>query len=396
MPCRTSDRVINNLLVEHPHAEQVSGVSRVETRVGGTGVWFESADTALKPSAEGVAGAFLIPALAMRRRLVVESALAVDWVENSRQVLDTARRWWRYPRMWPEFHIRPVAIAPQAPRVRALCFTGGVDSFFTLLHSGWSTDVLVFVHGYDVPLEDESRAGRIRSDLHRIARAVGARAVTIRTNLRSHPAFRNVSWERTHGGALAAIGHLLGGLVDGLVISSSTPYSNDHPWGSHWELDPYWGGAGLTIEHIGAEFTRNAKLRMMADSELVRQHLRVCWENRDHRLNCSRCEKCIRTRIVLSRLGVLDAFPVFDGPATLAADLDRLPALENLDLFPRYEEEIGSAQPEAVSRAIEAFLRRTRRQRWRRRISRLAGPIRRVAGRRWRSGSRRAPSLEWS
>ena len=38
-----------------------------------------------------------------------------------------------------------------------LCFTGGVDSFHSLLAEGLDITHAVFVHGYDIPFGDTSR-----------------------------------------------------------------------------------------------------------------------------------------------------------------------------------------------------------------------------------------------
>ncbi len=370
----------SELLVGEPIVTQVGNALRVSASIDGAEAWFESEDSALKPSSEAFASAFLLAAADARRRLAVATPVGADWAEGAARALETAHRWWGYPRLWPRLDTRPVATGPQ-PGVarRGLCFTGGVDSFFSLLVCGGPIDYLIHAHGYDVRLDDQRRAAAIASRFRAVAEATSTRLVTIRTNLRIHPTFRPVPWPRTHGGALAALGHLCSGTIDTLVISSSNPYSSPKPWGSHFELDPCWSGAGLTIDHVGAEHTRNGKLRLIANSPLVRQHLHVCWEHRDDRLNCSRCEKCLRTRVVLAGLGVLQDFEVLDGPETLAADLDALPYVTGQDRWPRYREAMADGGlSREVSRAIERLLARSRTQLWRGRIGALSRPARAV------------------
>lgn len=368
----------SELLVGDPIVRQMGRASRASASVDGAEVWFESEEIALRPSSEAFASAFLLAAAHARRRLAVAAPVASDWEAGARHVLETTHRWWGYPRLWAKVDTRPVATGPQQgePR-RALCFTGGVDSFFTLLVGGGPIQYLIHAHGFDVHLEDDRRATVMRARFQEIAAATSTRLLTIRTNLRTHPAFGPVPWPRTHGGALAALGHLSAGAIDTLVISSSATYDAPKPWGSHWELDPYWSGAGLRIEHLGAEYSRNAKLRLIANSPLVRQHLHVCWEHRDDRLNCSRCEKCLRTRSVLAGLGVLQDFPVLDGPRTLANDLDALPCITVPSRWRRYREVLtDGGLPRDVSRAIERLLSRSRTHLWRRRLGALSQPAR--------------------
>ena len=52
----------------------------------------------------------------------------------------------------------------------------------------------------------------------------------------------------------------------------------------------------------------------------ARAHLRVCWENRSLLGNCSHCDKCLCTMVLLDACGALDSFPVFDGREELCDD----------------------------------------------------------------------------
>lgn len=370
----------SDLLIGAPSLRQEGRAAHVGAMIDGAEAWFESEDVELRPSNEAYGSAFLVAAAHVRRRLVMESPVAVDWVEGAAHILDTTHRWWGYPRLWPTVHTRPVAMGPHQREVRrALCFTGGVDSFFSLLHLGLPIHYLIHAHGFDIRLDDEPRAAAATARFREIAEAMSTRLVTVRTNLRLHPSFRDVPWPRTHGGALAALGHLLSGSANTLTISSSGTYTNPTPWGSHFELDPRWSGGGLTVEHFGADYSRNAKLRLIADSPLVQKHLHVCWEHRDERLNCSRCEKCLRTRSVLAGIGMLDEFPVLDGIKSLADDLDALPCVTVPTRWRRYREALDDGGlPADVARAIERLLARSRTALWRRRIVGLGQPAKAI------------------
>ena len=244
-------------------------------------------------------------------------------------------------------------------------FRGGVDSFYTLLASGRRVDDLVFVHGFDVPLTDAARAADVEENVREIAGVLGARPIVIRTNLRTHAPFRAASWDRTHGGALAAVGHLLADESATMLISASFFHGGWHPWGSAWQLDPLWSGNGLTIEHVGAELNRADKLRVLRDEPLVRRHLRVCWANRPGLLNCSRCEKCIRNQVILAALGVLEHFRTFESPDTLAARIADVPRIRDRLVFDRYEFALELGLPPAQAAAVRALLARSKRALWR-------------------------------
>ena len=361
--------------------EARADAARVTARVGDADVWFESSDVALRPAMEAFVAPFLLPSVAQGRRLTTATAVAADFAAGFAGVLDIAARWWNYPQLLPQVDTYAVDSAPQRGWRNALCFSGGVDSFHTLLASNRPVDDLVFLHGFDVPLHDTARADACEREMREIARLTGTRAVVVRTNLRAHPAFRAAPWERTHGGALAAVGHVLPSDVGRLFISASYPRARWRPWGSHWELDPFWSGAGLAIEHIGAEVDRVAKLRALRDAPLARKYLRVCWENLSPQLNCSRCEKCIRTQVVLAALGVLDRFATFEPAGTLSSRIDAVARIRDPLIFQRYEDALALGMPPAVAAAVRRLLARSRRAVWYDRI-RHARALAAGAGRR--------------
>lgn len=357
----------DTLLISAVQRRTTNASSRVSAVVGDSEVWFESDDVALRPSVEAFVSAFLIPSAARGLRLEATGAADTAFAASLPKVLDITRRWWGYGVALPRLDTATVDPNPHSPAAgrTALCFGGGVDSFYTLLASGRRVDDLVFVHGFDMPLTDLARAAAVEETLREIAGVLGARAIVIRTNLRTHAPFRAASWDRTHGGALAAVGHLLADESATMLISASFYHGGWHPWGSAWQLDPLWSGNGLTIEHIGAELSRADKLRVLRDEPLVRRYLRVCWANRPDLLNCSRCEKCIRNQVILSGLGVLEHFRTFESPDTLAARIADVARIRDHLVFDRYEFALKLGLPRDQAAAVRALLARSKRALWR-------------------------------
>lgn len=343
-----------------PSLTNTGGVSRVVADVEGTALWFESTDILLTPAPEAWGSALLLAAAARGEALTLNGVVDERWRAGTAEVLTLAQQWWGYRASPPQAAVGTAEVAPARKQSGdGLCFTLGVDSFFSLLH--WPGDLrwLVFVHGYDVPLDDHVRMQAIRSALLEVAQARGLRPVVVRTNLREHPAFGAALWEVTHGGALAAVGHLLQSHLRRLVVSSSYPRVYQHPWGSHWQLDPLWSSRRLEIAHFGDHRWRAEKLAEIADEPLVRRHLRVCWENRRAKGNCGRCEKCLRTQLVLAQAGKLEAFTCFDDTEPLSRRVDRLFVIKPY-LAPVYERFCQPPTAPETIRAIRALLLRTR------------------------------------
>lgn len=327
-------------------------------------MWFESPDLDLAPTSEAFGSAFLLPAAAGGRGLALESPVSGIWLNGAAQILGFAAAWWGYRARAPNATARTdlTIRTPNRREQTALCFSGGVDSFYSLLRRPGGVDLIVAGHGLDIPLADLPRMARFEASVREVAATLGIRSAIVRTNVREHPDFSGVSWERTHGGALAAIGHLLGASARRLVISSSAARADAHPWGSHWQLDPLWGTGRLSVEHFGDSIRRGEKLAAIGSEPLVHRHLRVCWANRDDRLNCSRCEKCIRTEVVLAMYGMLDRFEVFDSPTTLASRIASVPRIPVRASMIPYRRALGSGLDRDVARAVRALLLRSHRR----------------------------------
>jgi hypothetical protein len=341
---------------------------RVTAPVDGHDVWFASADALLAPAPEAFASAFALAAAHLGRPLVVEPPLTHAWVDGAhaaQAVLADLYGLRGVPEVRARSHRADVAPAPRT----ALLFTAGVDSFWTLLRSGEPVDDLVWVDGYDVRLHEAGRALRVEERIRACAAATGRRAVVVRTNLRDHPAHEATVWSHTHGSALAAVGHLLAAETGRLLLSASWSVVVQAPWGSDWRLDPLWGTGHLRVDHVGHHRWRVDKIADLAGEPLVRRHLRVCWEHRTQDLNCSRCEKCVRTMMSLERVGELAHVETFDGSLSVAERLDALDPLP-AELAPIYRASLRKGLPPATAAAVRRLMRRSgmpvRARPWRR------------------------------
>jgi hypothetical protein len=227
----------------------------------------------------------------------------------------------------------PVATVGESTRPTALCFSGGVDAFHSLLAGGHPIDMLVYVVGYDVSHRDRYRAAAVTALLRDVAAEMGCNAAAITTNLRRHPLVKRTPWLRAFAGPLAAVGHLLGPTVGRMLISSDG-LGFEHPEvGARPSTDPLHGSARLAVEHAGHAISRLDKIAAIAGERLVQRHLRVCWHNRRGsrgRLNCGRCEKCVRTMLAIDACGLLGRFPGFDHGRGLVAGIDALPKVDGV------------------------------------------------------------------
>jgi hypothetical protein len=243
----------------------------------------------------------------------------------------------------------------------ATFFSGGVDSFYTLLEHRDRLTHLILVHGFDLSLGAERLRGAASAMARAVARRAGLELVEIETDLRRVIDPR-LHWPMGHGFGLAAVGLCLQEQFATIRVPASYTYRDMFPWGTHPLLDPLWSTDATGFVHDGFGVDRFEKVERISESPLALEHLRVCWENRDGEYNCGRCEKCVRTMISLAAVGALDRCSTFStplradavsslaivDPAARAFARQNLQAMESRQIEP----EIAAALRLALKRSI--------------------------------------------
>ncbi len=225
----------------------------------------------------------------------------------------------------PDWRVIPVSAEPAQPAPHgsggvACFFSGGVDSFYTLLKHLDEIDALIFIHGFDISLDNTPFRARVSAAVREVAAACAKPLIEVETNLKEF-VIRHSPWEYAHGALLAGVALSLSSRFSRIYIAASEFYglAATIPWGSHPLLDPLWSTERTTIVHDGCEATRMDKVAAIARSEVALRWLRVCWENPNGEYNCGRCGKCLRTMVALRIVDALDRCNTFDRPLDLAA-----------------------------------------------------------------------------
>lgn len=349
-------------------------------------LWAQSNKEILTAAPEARVAAALLPTMYKGEDLTVEEPLDPTFADNLSTVQDIYSTWWpEAERIMVEAPSGESNPSPTTGRTAAF-FTGGVDSFYTLLKHREEIDALVYVYGFDVDLDNASLRRRVSDMLSEVGNHFRKEVIEVEANLRQFSDER-CSWSRYHGAALAFVGLTLESFLERLLIASGAPYDELRPWGSHPLLDPCWSTSNLQFIHDGCEASRLDKCDVIGQNDIASDLLRVCWRNPAGAYNCGRCEKCIRTMVQLLASGALEQCSAFEhelDPEILREDEDIRARVRNLAFH--YHQPIqvlrktGRA-PEVVE-AIEAALngpspwRRTRSK-----IRDLYGYGRRFAGR---------------
>jgi len=241
---------------------------------------------------------------------------------NLEKIRDMYAEWIRGHKVPLNFEVS--SNLPAAADGVSLFFSGGVDSFYSLIKHRDEIDNLVLIHGFDVPLADTKTFALAKEQARDVAQLFGKRLIVVRTNLHWEQPSVPGGWGMYFGAALASVALSLAPIHRKIFVASSYSYAHVHPWGSHPMLDPLWSTENVRIVYDIGE-TRMEKLRVLVQHPDALSRLRVCWENLGN-YNCGLCEKCIRTMLGLRALG---AYPCVAFPDTLTLGIVRQQGLSH-------------------------------------------------------------------
>ena len=352
------DRIARFLDIPVHIPQLVEHGNDLRTRIDGRFLHIRSERTELSLSPEALGTAFLLPAAAMERRLAGKSCDPV-WLENTERILGQVDEWWDWGLIRTDF----AAGSPGQPgQGVGLAFSLGVDSFYSCFFADPAPDLLILASGFDIPLTRRDILTPMCDSLATVAEVTGKNWTMIETDLKGHRLFRRISWEASHGAAVAFLGHLLQDHIGSLLISSS--YDQDHlgPWGSHPGLDPYWSSSRLSVKSVGHEVSRSEKLKRLVNHpvarSLMKDHLRVCWENPSSRGNCGYCHKCVLLRMTLRWHAPDLEIRTLPEDIPLVQAIEALPPLTNNLPLNFRRELIGHPEP-PVDRALRKLIQRS-------------------------------------
>jgi hypothetical protein len=237
-------------------------------------------------------------------------------LENARKLMCIWKLWYPWLSIVPldTDNLSPSQMSA-FPSKTAAFFSGGVDSYFTALQhqaKALEIDELLYVWGFEIPLNDRESFDSMKASLERSARYFHRPLLCVTSNLKE-TRLRTAKWAQlSHGAALASVGLALEKRFANVMIPSTLSYANAIPWGSHPLTDPLCSTGRTHVLHDGAEWNRAHKTEQLGQHQELLDSLRVCAVSFTEK-NCGACNKCYRTMITLEILGLLErckSFPV--------------------------------------------------------------------------------------
>lgn len=298
-------------------------VYRIDLGAKAYDVFFSSPDVELLPNVEAALPLALLAGMRLARPIHVKGTVSVKFIEGVRKVVDLFANSFDGLSSIEITADEYIDCSKELVKPRTGCFfSGGVDSFYTLLNMKSEITDLIVVHGFDFSVEDKLRSKEVSENVHAVANKLGKGVIEVACN--PHPVLEDFGeWGRHgHGFALMAVGRTLSSELDAIVVPGSFSLAQQKPWGTWVESDYLFSDEVLTVLHHVDSSERIDKTIFIANDPMVQKCLRVCWKNVAGAYNCGVCEKCVRTMTALEILGVRDRFETFPqkwSPAMVAA-----------------------------------------------------------------------------
>ncbi len=315
-------------------------------------------DSFIAGTADAFVPMLLVPCLEKGEPLEIVPPISQQLASRVPRIMDVLLSLFpNFRRINVQLNVRKEPGHPSGAAVASL-FSGGVDSFYTLLKGfapGADPDLrpthLFFMRGLEQPLDQSSGADATLDIVRGIAQQTGIGLLWGETNVRL---LFGLNYELYyHASALIGSALALSRGMKRLLVPSTFAYGQLIPWGSHPLLDELWSIESMEVIHHGAEARRVDKISMLArDHRSVFRHLRVCLKNQAGPGNCGRCQKCARTMMALEVVGALAGAPTF--PAVPRQILARWLRADN----PIFVEELRDLAQRTGSPETLAFLDR--------------------------------------
>lgn len=358
-----------NVRIRTPRLDNGDGSTRITYEIEGTPIWYESSDLILQPTPEALGSAFVIPCVFEQRALEFEQPVCDEWYANVQILVDFLHENWGTGRV----HISApgpagrstTASKEAAPDIKrhpaGQFFSGGVDSFHSLLTSDRPPQYLVYVEGHGVMPGKEAKIDVARRRLETVAASVGSSPCTVRTNIWEHPQIHRPYFADTHSGLLAAVAHFLAPHMASMTIPPNWAEPVHVIYGSNPVVDSMFSSRQVKVMHGDNSLKRVERVIAIAGERVVQENLRVCFDRSLQPLNCSRCEKCVRTMVELYVAGKLEDFKVFDLSNPVWERVDQLPGARRTEFF---EEVLPHCQDARLLSALRRLFRRSYVDEW--------------------------------
>ncbi len=296
----------------------------------------------------------MLPAMKLGQGIHIDAPVADHLLRHVDRIQDIACAWFK--------DCRRVAIEAAARVISQIddrrgvgCFfSGGVDSFYSVLTRRNEITHLVFGHGLDMHLSNTVLRTKAARSIRRAAAELGKPLIEVETNARDLVDVYTDWAGESDGAVMACLAHALSPQLKMVYMSGGRTYKRMGTNGASPLLLQLWSTPEIEIPVAGREVNRYQMIVYLAQHDVALRWLRVCWEHRTDDYNCGRCPKCLNTMINLRLASALERCRTFAVPLDL--DLVRTTPFGPADRR-NYEDTLAAAEQIGTDAAIIGALR---------------------------------------
>lgn len=299
----------------------------VETRVGERLLWYELdakyKDYLTLDRLDAFVAGLILFAMLNKEEIIVDGPISNKLARNLKYYMHIMNIFYpclhRVSLQTP--NLDPLLHCPRGQAVGS-SFTTGIDSFCTLWEQlkneenpmdriSHVINVYAGQRGWGA-LDERSLFRKKLEPVEEAAKRLNLELVMVDTNLDQFYGFGH--FVETFGSRIISCVLLLQKLFSVFYMPSTFKYVDFIPQGSSPLADHLLSTEVLDVVHDGAQHSRIEKTKMISEWKITHSLLTVCNGNDlEGHLNCSYCDKCVRTMITLDMLGVRKQYErVFD------------------------------------------------------------------------------------
>lgn len=220
--------------------------------------------------------------------LTIDLPVSKELLNNVKVIQDIFLNWYQPNLKRIELNVKFQVIRDAKllidPVLRTACFfSGGIDSWHTLLINRSALEAAIIIKGFDVLIGEVEAWNIAEMHFKEVCSILKIEGIKVETNIRNiiDPKFSNLTsdylgdaWgELLHGGCLAAIGLLTSDRFSEILIASSYSYKQLHPWGSHPLIDENWSNQLIRFKHDSCGWNRMDKIKYISKNVDALTHL---------------------------------------------------------------------------------------------------------------------------
>ena len=285
------------------------------------------------PTADFAALAALPYALHSKQDLHIKGAVSKMLLIHLEETVMLWHQW--CPEKFPRLRISCDSIAGAPSNVThdkaVIAFSGGVDSTYALAvnmdeasplldrHGRADIGLAVFVLGFDYKLTDTKGYNALFKNNEIICGRYDVPLMEVRTNYRDVLTPRGLDWDYFHTLATSAVLHQMSGHFRHGVLAADQTYPDDMfimPSAANSSSNQMLKSDIFCLRTHGIDTLRGQKVKFLADCNLA-DLVNVCWKGPRTGTNCGKCEKCIRTMLMMESYAI-DPTVAFGSRLTVA------------------------------------------------------------------------------